>query len=167
VQREGGSGFASSPIPEEPSLTLRAVELWIAADEAAFRVKHFSDAASTELDLASLALFDQLALWQAVYDWDEFAHLAGGALASVAAFQGLETPRQPYLRNHVPMKLRIWNFVEIREEIKCLVDMWNLHRSASQLDLSNLCSYACLISGVTFTPRCSIGNPRLTIRIIC
>ena len=83
-QREGGSGFIPRSIPEVPPFTLRAVELAIAADEAAFRVKHFGDDASTELDLASLALLDQLTLWHAVDDRDEFAHLAGGALAALA-----------------------------------------------------------------------------------
>ena len=70
---------------EELPFALRAAEFRVATDEATLGIKHFAaDNASAELDLASLALFDQVALWHAVDDRDEFAHLAGGALTTLA-----------------------------------------------------------------------------------
>jgi hypothetical protein len=89
-QPEGGSGFVSCPIPAEPPLTIRAEEFRVAADEAAFPVKHFGDAASTELNLTSPALFHKLAARHAVDDRDEFATLQVGHLLPLRIFKGLE-----------------------------------------------------------------------------
>ena len=55
----------------ELPFALRAVELRIAADEAALGIKHFAaDNASAELNLASPALFHELAFRQPIDDRD-------------------------------------------------------------------------------------------------
>ena len=70
---------------EELPFALRAVELRIAADEAALGIKHFAaDNSSAELNLSSPALFHELAFRQPIDYRDELSIFAGRALTTLA-----------------------------------------------------------------------------------
>jgi hypothetical protein len=83
-QREGGSGFVPRAIPEEPPLALWAAEFRVDTDKSALRIKYFAYDASTEFNLASPALFHELAARKSVDDRDEFASVACWTFASFA-----------------------------------------------------------------------------------